>query len=857
MSLLQFGLEPTGSVPEMVISGSPNDLVYAFWILVGVGVLLCVIAALVVMRAVLRWRSIAQHGTFETVTLLVTVPRFRHKEQTERVGTKEQMIEALSSAETFFSAVGGLKAHHGFHSWLFGRHDEMSFEIVALNKEIRFYVTLPKDLEQTVIQQLSAAYPDCFPEAVQDYNLFAPDSVILGSYLVSKREHAFPIKTYRKMDKDPLDSLTNVLAKVPEGEGAAFQFVVRSASKHWRSRGVAIAQRMLSGMTMEEAVRGAKKSKVKFSEIAGLSKPEEQKPEQQHKLSPLEEEAVKGLEEKASRAGLDVCIRLVVAAKSAESARTTLAGMINAFAPYSIYQYGNSFVKVVPPFKSRLIRRFIYRSFDERNKTVLSTDELASLWHLPTPWTETPGIKWLGARKGPAPSNVPTGPDFGGQLELGYNVYRGVKTQVWMKAPDRLRHMYVMGKSGAGKSEMIATLAIQDIQLGHGVAVIDPHGDLIEHILGNIPKERIDDVIHFNPSDIERPMGLNMLESKSEDQRDMVVQEMISIFYKLFPPEMIGPMFEHNMKHVMLTLMADIENPGTIAEVPRMFSDQEFADQWIAKVKDPMVRAYWEKEMAKTSDFHKSEMLGYLISKVGRFVGNEMMRNIIGQQHSSFDFREVMDQKKIFLCNLAKGKTGDINADLLGMIIVTKLQMAALARADIPESERHPFFLYIDEFQNFVTDSIATILSEARKYKLALIIAHQYIGQLSKNNDTKIKDAVFGNVGTMMVARIGPEDVDTLEKVYQPDFTGYDMINSDKFTWYVKMIVDNASTRPFTMNLTPKPKGDRELAEAIKELSRLKYGRDRTLVEAEIMERTQLGADTRGPQLPEASASIF
>lgn len=857
MTLFQFGLESTQDIPDLVVNGGKNDLQYALWILIGVGILLGIIAVLWILRVYFRWRATAQHGTFETVTLLVTVPRFRHKEQTERVGTKEQMQEALASAESFFGAIGGLKAQHGFHPWLFGRHDEMSFEVVAINKEIRFYITIPREMEQTVMQQLSAAYPDAFPEPVEDYNIFAPDSVILGSYLVFKREHAFPIKTYRKLDKDPLDAITNVLSKVPEGEGAAFQFVVRSAPKHWRSRGIAIAQRMLSGMSLEEAIKGAKKSKTNIGELTGFSKPEEKKPEEQHKLSPLEEETVKGLEEKASKAGLDVCIRLVVAAKTAESAHTTLGGMINAFSTYNIYQYGNSFVKVVPPFKQRLIRRFIYRSFDERNKIVLNAEELASIWHLPTPWTETPGIKWLGARKGAAPSNIPTGPEMGGQLELGYNLYRGVKTPIWMKEPDRQRHMYIIGKSGTGKSQMIAKMIIQDIKLGHGVAVVDPHGDLVEQVLGNIPKERIDDVVHFNPADEERPIGINMLQAgASESQKDKAASEMVSIFYKLFPPEMIGPMFEHNMRNVMLTLMSDVENPGTIAEIPRMFSDQEFADSWIAKVKDPVVRAFWEKEMAKTSDFHKSEMLGYLISKVGRFVENGMMRNIIGQSHSAFDFRQVMDEQKIFLCNLSKGKIGDVNADLLGMIVVTKLQMAALGRADMEESERRDFYLYIDEFQNFVTDSIATILSEARKYRLCLIIAHQYIGQLVKNNDTKIKEAVFGNAGTMFTARIGPEDVETLEKVYGPDFSGYDLINSDKVTWYVKMIVDNASTRPFTLNFTMAPQGDRELAEAIKELSRLKYGRDKAIVEAEIMERTQLGAGDRGPQ-PVASESIF
>ncbi len=384
-------------------------------------------------------------------------------------------------------------------------------------------------------------------------------------------------------------------------------------------------------------------------------------------------------------------------------------------------------------------------------------------------------------------------------------------------------------------------MAIQDIKAGHGVAVVEPHGDLVEQILGNIPKDRIDDVVLFNPSDLSRPMGLNMLEAPNEAMRDFAVQEMISIFYKLFPPEMIGPMFEHQMRNFMLTLMADVENPGTIAEIPRMVTDQEFQNKWRAKLTDPVVKSFWEDEIDNTSDYHKSEMMGYLVSKVGRFVENEMMRNIIGQSKSSFNFREIMDKKKILLVNLSKGKTGDVNAELLGLVIVSKLQMAALTRADIPEDQRHDFYLYIDEFQNFITDSIATILSEARKYRLNLIIAHQYIGQLVKNNDATIKEAVFGNVGTNFVARVGPEDVDVLGKIYSPDFSGYDLINSDKFTWYLKMIVDNAQLKPFTLNFEPPSSGDPELANAIKELSRLKYGRDKQIVESEIMERTAIG----------------
>ncbi len=847
MYMLQLGLQ-TSAQPVT----AQGDVFVAGVVLWSVFGLVVFIGLLYTIRFFLRRIALAKQATFRRVTLLVTLPKFRREEESERGPSKDQVHEGIAAAESFFSSVGGLKAERGFKAWLLGRQDEFSFEIVVEKKLIKFYVSVPIELREFLEQQLSAAYPDAYTEEVEDYNIFQPDGVILGSHLVFRRQHAFPIKTYTELEKDPLNAITNVLSKIPEGDGAAFQFLVRSSYAKWRKKGVKIASNMQQGMKLEEAIKGKKKGKGGWMELAGLGGNKSQEPEKDYRLSPLEEQIVKGLETKASKAGMDVCIRLITASKSATGAQTLLQNMLNAFAQYNIYEYGNSFVTVTPRRKTKIVRDFIYRGFNEHNTIVLNAEEMASLWHLPLPWTETPNIKWLGARKGPAPSGIP-GPEEG-DIELGYNMFRGIKTPIWMKSVDRTRHMYVVGKSGSGKSQLIAALAIQDIKAGHGVAVVEPHGDLIELILANIPKNRVDDVIVFNPSDMERPMGLNMLEAPNEAMKDFAVQEMISVFYKLFPPEMIGPMFEHQMRNFMLTLMADPENPGTIAEIPRMVTDKKFQDMWRAKLKDPVVRSFWEDEIDNTSDYHKSEMMGYLVSKVGRFVENEMMRNIIGQSKSSFNFRDIMDNKKILLVNLSKGKTGDVNAELLGLVIVSKLQMAALTRADLPEDQRHDFYLYIDEFQNFITDSIATILSEARKYRLNLIIAHQYIGQLVKNNDTKIRDAVFGNVGTNFVARIGPEDVEILGKIYSPEFSGYDLINSDKFTWYVKMIVDNAQEKPFTLNFTPPPKGDIELASAIKELSRLKYGRDRSIVEAEIMERTALG--NRGgavPAVPEAS----
>jgi len=403
---------------------------------------------------------------------------------------------------------------------------------------------------------------------------------------------------------------------------------------------------------------------------------------------------------------------------------------------------------------------------------------------------------------------------------------------------------------------LIGNMVKQDMEAGRGVCVIDPHGDLVDSALAAVPENRMDDVIYFDPSDMERPMGLNMLEYKYDSQKDFAVQEMIAIFMKLFPPEVIGPMFEHNMRNVMLTLMADKEHPGTIVDIPRMFTDPEYQKYKIAKLNDPNVRQFWEQEMAKTSDFHKSEMLGYLISKVGRFVENEMMRNIIGQPQSAFDLREVMDKKKILLINLAKGKTGEVNSALLGLIIVSKLQMAAMTRAELPEDQRHDFYLYIDEFQNFVTDSIATILSEARKYRLDLIIAHQYVGQLVQNNDTKIRDAVFGNVGTLVSFKIGVEDAELIAKEFAPVFNEYDVINIDKYHAYIKLLIDNAPAKPFQMQTYPPDSYDHEKVAKLKEYCRLKYGVERGIVEADINYRLQLGKQAPAAVAPAVGESL-
>ncbi|MDP2741427.1 MAG: type IV secretory system conjugative DNA transfer family protein, partial [bacterium] len=385
-----------------------------------------------------------------------------------------------------------------------------------------------------------------------------------------------------------------------------------------------------------------------------------------------------------------------------------------------------------------------------------------------------------------------------------------------------------------GKTALLREMIRQDIENGEGVAVIDPHGELIEHTLANIPKERVEDVVLFEPHDQDRPMGLNMLEYDGPEQKDFAVQEMIAIFYKLFPPEIIGPMFEHYMRNAMLALMADKDNPGTLVEIPKMFTDPAFLQQRLAKVADPVVRNFWLKEWQQTTGSTKSDMLGYVVSKVGRFIENEMMRNIIGQSHSGFDLSKIMDEKKIFLANLSKGLTGEVNSSLLGLILVSKIQMAAMKRARISEEQREDFYLYIDEFQNFTTDSVATILSEARKYKLNLIMAHQYIPQLTE----QIRDAVLGNVGTMGSFRIGAEDAEFLEKQFEPGFSRFDLVNLDNRSLIIKMMLNNKTSTPFKMETKAPQQGRPEIVEALKKISKLKYGKPKAEVEQEISQRS-------------------
>ena len=771
--------------------------------------------------------------------LKIRIPKYTKQEKEEL--SKQYIEQTLGKIENLFSALAGLKAENT----IFKKPKEVfSIDIVSFGGIINFYAAVPPKYKDFFIAQLQAVYPKIYIEEVVDYNIFKPQSQVTAGVLRFTNDFTLPIKTYRNFENDPLESITNSLSKLTENEAVTIQYVFISAPKKWHDRGRKIAQIMHQGKTFTEArqqVGGTsgfeKTSKVLggiFSALSPKAKEDDKKLDNKQVLSAMEQERAKGLEEKTSKAGLNVKIRMVIASQSIERSRAILADVLNSYNQYNIYEFGNRFQALVPRNPDKIVEHTIYHHYAPQYNILLNSEEMVSVIHLPLPTTETPNIDWLESVKAAAPSNLPNE-----GVILGKNVYRGKETLIRMKPADRQRHMYEIGQTGTGKSVFMQSLAKQDIEEGRGVCIIDPHGELIETCLTYVPKNRAEDVIIFDPADIERPLGLNMLEYETEEQKTFVINEMIAIFDKLYDLKATGgPMFEQYMRNAMLLIMDDKDSGATLLEIPKVLADETYRKYKLSKIKSQLVKDFWEKEAQKAGgEASLANMVPYITSKLTPFISNEIVRPIIAQQKSAFNFREAMDQQKIILVNLSKGKIGEMNSNLLGMVIIGKLLYAAMSRVNIPEAERKDFYLYIDEFQNVITDSIGVILSEARKYKLDLILAHQYIAQLTKNNDTKVRDAIFGNVGTIVAYRLGVEDAEVIAKQMAPVVTEYDLVNMPKYTAYIKMLIDNQNPPAFNFNPIMPEKGNFELAQAIKQLSRLKYGRDRQVVEAEISKR--------------------
>ncbi|MCA9388619.1 type IV secretory system conjugative DNA transfer family protein [Candidatus Berkelbacteria bacterium] len=761
----------------------------------------------------------------DLVVLKVLVPK---EEEVEEGDKPKDWREQMSIAEQFLASFSSLY-ESSINRSLFGQ-DQISLEFAVKKGLISFYITCPKKLQTLVERQLHSYYPYAQIEPSQEFRIFGEKSFPYGVYLKTKKTFEFPIKTYQKLESDPLNAITNSFGKLGQGMTAGYQIVIRPTSGDWRQKVSAAAKNIAEGKDVKKSFIGlVAQELIKLVRPGSTSNQDEEKPV---RLTPIQEETMKDIQQKGSKVGFETQVRLIVVSpNSIQESRIAVDNIVSAFAQYTSPE-SNLFTRVGSGDIKQFTSDFILRRF-RGNKSILNTEELASIYHIPNHFVETPNIEWLAARTLPPPANLPV--DDSGAVKLGKSVFRGEEQAVNIKQDDRRRHLYAIGKTGVGKTTLFIHQIEQDIKAGRGVCYIDPNGDAIEEILTLIPKERAEDVVYFNPSDAERPIGLNMLEWKRPEDRDFLVAEWLEIFYKLFDPNrtgMVGPQFEHWGRNASLSVMSRPEG-GTLLDIPRLFTDDAFRDETVSHVTDPVVLAFWNQQMAKTADFHKSEMYNYFISKFGRFMTNDLIRNVIGQTKSGFDIREIMDSGKIFLINLSKGRIGETNSYLLGMILVSKIQVAAFQRADTPEEERKDFYLYVDEFQNFTTDTFKTILSEARKYRLNLNITNQYIAQLPED----IRDAVIGNAGTLISFRIGAADAEFMSKEF-PNLTQNDLVNLNFANTYIKLLIDGTPSNPFSMRtIKVEQEPNKDLAEAIKQLSRLKYGQDKQLVEQEMLAR--------------------
>lgn len=739
--------------------------------------------------------------------------------------------EVISRAQTIYSIIAST-LQKGFRSNFYGQR-HFAFEIIGSQGFVYFYAAVPIALLETVKQAITTAYPTARLEEVAEHNIFSKigkASATLGGELSLRENYAYPIATFTDIKRDAMVALLNSLASLDKEDGAAIQFLLRPADPNWTKQATKLAGNKRKGssgglgpMDMLKALPSA------FVKPPDGGK-DDSKPKE---LSSLEQATYDAIDEKTRHPGFEVAIRVVTSSNIAQRSEAILAKIIASFQLYDAP--GKNGFKYTPAKDvDSLVTSYLMRFFPQtHNKNVLNSVELATLFHFPDQRNiPTSQLTRQDSKQVDGPRNIPED-----GLLLGYNVFRGAKKPIRLSLGDRQRHMYVVGQTGTGKSTFLENIALQDMLSGNGFAFVDPHGDVVEKLMAMVPKERTEDVIYFNPADMEYPMGLNLFEFDRPDQKDFLVQETLNMLQKLYDPQhqgIMGPRYEHIFRNAALAIMADPRG-GTFVDIPKLFRDPQFLKEKLSHVTDNTVLEYWQKEYpASQRSNDAGEITSWFVSKFGAFLSNEMMRNIIGQTKSAFDLRDIMDNKKILLVNLSKGRTGDLNSKLLGMIFVMKFQAAAMSRSDIPEDDRVDFSLYVDEFQNFSTDSFATIMSEARKYHLNLIVANQFTTQLTD----EIRDAVFGNMGTIVSFRIGQNDVEGLGRYFQPTFDGDDLLRIPNHNTIVRTLIGGVPTNPFSMaTLPPLGTPNDKLGAALKQLAAAKYGKPRAIVEKDIFDR--------------------
>ncbi len=743
---------------------------------------------------------------------------------------KKSLKEIVSSMEQFFSGMMSVVTKSSQDNYIV-------LEIANSNgsDQFVFYVAVPRPHQELFEKQMLGIFHNArMQEMVNDYNIFNEDGISVGSVVTTTEKSVYPFKTYEQFDHDPMNIILNSFSKIQkDGEGAALQIVFAPQGDHFNKKYAYAIEQIEKGVPTKEAIDlpetflGDMKKTIGGIFTTTQNEGEEKKP--------TDTDAIEKIKNKLQSPIVATNIRLVVSAKSRPDAERILGTIESGFNQFTDTRSNGLLVKRLEKSDlDTMLRDFAFRRYNSDNLLPLNLHELTTLIHFhTTTLSPTPQLKQSQSVTAPAPSDI--GAD--GTL-LGVNTYRNVDTNIYMQGEDRLRHFYTMGQTGTGKSTLLKNMIIQDIIAGNGVCMIDPHGMDILDVLANVPKERFHDVIYFDPSHTERPMALNMLEYdvRYPEQKTFVVNELFSIFQKLYGavPESMGPMFEQYFRNATMLVIEDPESGSTLLDVSRVLADKAYRQLKLSRCKNPVVVQFWTEVAEKAGgEASLANIVPYITSKFDVFLANDIMRPIIAQQKSSFNFREIMDEKKILLVNLSKGRLGDINANLIGLILVGKILMAALSRADMVGTDFPPFYLYIDEFQNITTDSIATILSEARKYKLSLNIAHQFIAQLQDS----IRDAVFGNVGSICTFRVGAEDAEYLEKQFAPVFTAQDIMNIDNRNAYLKILVGGRPVKAFNIRTLPPPLGNPKVIDSLKQLSYLTYGGDREQIEADILKK--------------------
>ena len=745
----------------------------------------------------------------------------------DKEGEKKGLKELLSAMEQFYAgmhSVGEGKSNYNRN------HFTLEIALAEGTDSFVFYVAVPSHKAELFEKQLLGVHLNAkVTECPDDYNIFKENASISASYATLAHHEVYPIKLYDSIDYDPLNIILNVLTKLQKhGEGASIQFTICPEDEEIIKKFHTILTDVKNGMSVRTASSMTRQVAKEFKSIAselffGSSKKKEEKK--------VNDKAVEYIGEKLKSTIMATNIRIIASAETELRSKQILSDIESSFNQFTESdRNGFDFNHPTGSALMNLIHNFSYRTFSDDYSMPLNLKELSTIFHFPYGVISSQ-LKL--AKSGIAPAPIEMGTEG---ILLGINSFRGKDTEIRMSREDRMRHMYVIGQTGTGKTTILKNMIAQDIKNGDGCCFIDPHGTDIQDILSYVPKERIDDVIYFDPAYTDRPMGLNMLEydPKYPEQKTFVVNELMGIFNKLFDMKTTGgPMFDQYFKNSAFLAMDDPEAHATLLEITRILSNKEYRDSLCATCRNPIVKEFWANAEKTTGDQSIANFVPYITSKFDNFISNDIMRPVVLQEKSAFNFREIMDNKKILLVNLSKGRLGDINSNLIGLLLVGKIQMAALSRVDMYGKPINDFYLYIDEFQNVTTDSIASILSEARKYRLSLTVAHQYISQLEEN----IKNAVFGNVGSMAVYRISTEDSAFIEQKFKPTFTASDIMKLDNFNSYVSMLVNGTPTKPFSMtsHWSMTPKGNTEIVEKIKELSYLKYGRPREEVEEEIM----------------------